>query len=181
MAPLNVTLPKWRRLRLVAAVALAACARTAPAEPLEQAIKASYVTKFAPFVEWPAAAFAAPASPFTICLAGRDTFGPAIDELARGQTVRGRPLQVRRIAEPAATGACQILVAGTASPDAILAQAAGKPILTIGDKTAGVDGGMIRFVRQGGRIRFEIDNGAARSAHLAISSKLLSLAVTVTP
>jgi hypothetical protein len=38
---------------------------------------------------------------------------------------------------------------------------------------------MIRFVRRAGRVRFEIDNGAARVAHLAISSKLLDLAVTV--
>ncbi len=150
------------------------------AAPLEQAIKASYVTKFAPFIEWPATAFAGPASPFVICLAGRDSFGPVIDDLARGQRVRGRPVQIRRVTDTASVGDCQILVIG-AGTDGTLIEGAGRSMLTISDKSAGIDGGMIRFVRQGGRIRFEIDNGAARAARLTISSKLLGLAVTVNP
>jgi hypothetical protein len=170
-----------RYLGPILAAAMAAYAGTVPAAPLEQAIKASYVTKFAPFVEWPAVAFAAPASPFQICLAGRDSFGPVIDDLARGQRIRGRPIQLRRVTDPASMDGCHILVIGAGAADGALAQAAGKPVLTVSDKTAGIDGGMIRFVRQAGRIRFEIDNGAARAAHLTISSKLLGLAVTVNP
>ncbi|WP_235398970.1 YfiR family protein [Sphingomonas sp. SRS2] len=150
----------------------------APA-PLEQAIKASYITKFAPFVEWPAAAFASPASPFTICVAGRDAFGPVLEEVARAQKVRGRPMQIRRIGESPPAGGCHILLVGAGPSDTMLNHVAGQPVLTITDKSAGIDGGMIRFVRQAGRVRFEIDNGAARAAHLSISSKLLGLAVTV--
>ena len=168
-------------MRWVAVMAIAAYSGIADAVPIEQAIKASYVTKFAPFVEWPATAFAAPASPFLICLTGRDAFGSAIDELALGQKVRGRPMQVRRIVETGSISGCHILVIGTGTSDTVLGQAAGKPMLTVSDKTAGLDRGMIRFVQLGGRVRFEIDNGSARAAHLAVSSKLLSLAVTVTP
>ncbi|WP_209045645.1 YfiR family protein [Rhizorhabdus histidinilytica] len=169
-----------RCFRSIVGAMVAVYAGAGPAAPLEQAIKASYVTKFAPFVEWPAVAFAGPGSPFLICLSGRDSFGPVIDDLARGQRVRGRPVQVRRVADAASAGDCQILVIG-AGTDGALVEGAGKSMLTISDKSAGVDGGMIRFVRQGGRIRFEIDNGAARAAHLTISSKLLELAVTVNP
>ena len=36
-------------------------------------------------------------------------------------------------------------------------------------------GGMIRFYMEGKRVRFEINNEAAKSARLKISSKLLQL------
>lgn len=156
-------------------------ARAVPATtpPLEQAIKASYITKFAPFVEWPASVFTGPGGSFTICVAGRDPFGPTIDEVALGQKVKGRALRVRRVGDAVPLGSCQILVVGAGPADGIFAQVAGQPVLTIADRTAGVEGGMIRFVRQAGRVRFEIDNASARGAHLLISSKLLGLAVTV--
>jgi hypothetical protein len=38
---------------------------------------------------------------------------------------------------------------------------------------------MIHFVTQGGRVRFQIDEGTARASGLKISSKLLALAVAV--
>lgn len=147
--------------------------------PLEQAVKASYITKFAPFIEWPAGAFPTAAGAFAICVAGHDPYGPALDEIASGQKIRGRTIQVRRIGDAMPAGGCHILVMGTGTPQGLLAQIAGQPVLTVTDRGAGTDGGMIRFVRQAGRVRFEIDNGAARSAHLAISSKLLGLAVAV--
>lgn len=183
MAPLNPDRRLRRWLRPTGAL-LATCgltlavSATAP-PPLEQAIKASYITKFAPFVDWPATAFASPASPFTICLTGRDAYGGVLDEVARGQKVRGRAMQIRRMSDTTSPGGCHILVLGAGPSDTILAQIAGQPVLTVAEKGAGPEGGMIRFVRQAGRVRFEIDNAAARAAHLAISSKLLGLAVAV--
>ncbi|MCZ4341695.1 YfiR family protein [Sphingomonadaceae bacterium G21617-S1] len=183
MAPLTGSLALWQRLCTLALPLLAggsaiALAANAP-PPLEQAVKASYITKFAPFIEWPAGAFANPDGPFMICLAGHDAFGSTLDEIARGQKVKGRRIQVRRIGDTLSPGACHMLVIGEGTPNALLAQVAGQPVLTVADRSAGLDGGMIRFVRRAGRVRFEIDNGAARVAHLAISSKLLGLAVTV--
>lgn len=170
----------WRWACVVAPLLLIEAALPAAAQqPLEQAIKASYITKFAPFVEWPVAAFATPASPFMICLAGRDAFGSLLDDVARGQKVRGHVMKIHRLGEAVSTDGCHILVLGSPLPDDVLAQKRGQPILTVSDKSAGGDDGMIRFVRQAGRVRFEIDNGAARAAHLTISSKLLGLAVAV--
>ena len=59
---------------------------------------------------------------------------------------------------------------------------AGKPVLTVTDAAddAGAKG-MINFVIAAGRVRFEIDDVAARAGGLVISSKLLSLAVSVKP
>ena len=167
-------------MALFATCGLTLGASAATPLPLEQAIKASFITKFAPFVDWPPTAFASPASPFIICLTGRDAYGSVLDEVARGQKIRGRAMQIRRVGDTASPGGCHILVLGAGPSDTILNQIAGQPVLTVADKGAGPEGGMIRFVRQAGRVRFEIDNGAARAAHLAISSKLLGLAVTVT-
>jgi hypothetical protein len=68
---------------------------------LEQAVKASYLIKFAPFVEWPPRAFPPGSKSFLICIAGEDPFGTVVDEVARGQKVRGRPSRC----SPSPTGA----------------------------------------------------------------------------
>jgi len=55
-------------------------------------------------------------------------------------------------------------------------------VLTITDGVADPAArGMINFVIVDNRVRFEIDAGGARRAGLDISSKLLSLAVSVRP
>ena len=82
-------------LRLVvAALALAMAgaptAAGADTNPLEYAVKAAYLYKFAPFVEWPAAAFASPSSPFQLCILGRDPFGAQLDHDVAGQRGLGR-------------------------------------------------------------------------------------------
>jgi hypothetical protein len=54
------------------------------------------------------------------------------------------------------------------------------PVLTVGDTATGAfteAGGMIKFVFEGNKIRFHINDNAAKTATLKISSKLLSLAV----
>src|SRR3546814_6650305 len=61
----------------------------------------------------------------------------------------------------------------------ILSGKAARPILTVTDRSKGVAGGMIEFVMQGGRVRFQIDERAARASGLRISSKLLGLAIAV--
>jgi hypothetical protein len=166
------------------APAMPAAAAAAPAAPaaapaLEQAVKASYLVKFAPFVDWPPAAMPPPGAPFTICLAGQDPFGALIDDVARGQTVRGRPVALRRIAAGGGTGGCHILYIGRPSAAGGVAPAAiaGQPVLTIGDSATGAAGCMIVFVVQAGRVRFQIDADAARANGIGVSSKLLGLAI----
>ena len=54
----------------------------------------------------------------------------------------------------------------------------GAPVLTVTDGAAAP--GIVDLVLSGGRVRFRIDDETARASRLAISSKLLSLAVSVT-
>src|SRR3546814_7873520 len=93
----------FRRMRRAAAVAIflagtvptSAAARADP--PLERAVKASFLLKFVPFVDWPANAFGSATAPFQICLNGQEPFGSVLDEVVRGQRVHGRTIIVRRL------------------------------------------------------------------------------------
>jgi hypothetical protein len=50
-------------------------------------------------------------------------------------------------------------------------------MLTVCDHAQGIRGAIIQFVVQDGHVRFSIDTAAAAANRVAISSKLLSLAV----
>jgi len=161
---------------------LAICLATpaVAAGSLEYAVKASYLYKFAPFVEWPQRAFAAPDSPLRICIAGADPFGTMLADAVKGQQVGGRPLTVEHPDAPAAMGECHILFVGHSpdhTPTEILRAVAGRPVLTVTDRSVGASGGMIQFVLLEGRVRFAIDPAAAATSGLQISSKLRELAV----
>jgi len=162
-------------------LAVSAGAQGAPTA-LEAAVKANYLYKFAPFVTWPAAAFATPTSPFSICVAGPDPFGRVLDDAVQGQTIDEHPITVRRLSASESIAGCHVLFAGaspTQSPTDALKAAAGAPVLTVTDQNLGGSGGMIQFVLQGGKVRFSIDAGAAEASGVQISSKLLQLAVSV--
>ena len=170
-----------RAIALAAALAGGVCAAPAQAqEPsLEYAVKANYLYKFTPFVEWPARAFGGPNDPFNICVAGQDPFGAALDDAVRGQRVGGRPVAVLRLASVAKGAGCHVLFAGRSriQTAAQMVQAvAGQPVLTVVDQGAEVHGAIVQFLVQGGHVRFSIDASTAAANGVTISSKLLGLA-----
>jgi hypothetical protein len=149
---------------------------------LEEAVKASYLYKFAPFVQWPPSAFAGPADSFKICVVGDDPFGSLLDDAVKGQQVNGRPIVVHRPAAAVAGMDCQILFAGRSASQSMadmFGVVAGRPVLTVVDQELTAPGAMIRFVQTKGRVRFDIDAARAQASGLEISSKLLGLAVSV--
>ena len=173
----------WPRFRAggwgLAAALLLCAAAWAGGPQLEYAVKANYLCKFAPFVEWPASALPA-GSPFNICVVGEDPFGPALDEAVRGQAIAGHPVAVRRMATVSGAPNCQVLYIGRSrvqKPAEVLQQVRGAPILTVSDGP--LDGEVVQFVLKDGRVRFAIDAAAAQANGLVISSKLLGLATEV--
>jgi hypothetical protein len=76
---------------------------------------------------------------------------------------------------------CQVLFLGRGSDNALFAATRGLPVLTVGDRNSGTRGGVVDFLLRDGRVRLAIDRGAADGQHLELSSKLLDVAVTVTP
>jgi len=159
-------------MTLAAAVSLAA-------EPLEYAVKAAYLYKFGLFVQWPSAAFAAPTSPVTLCVLGDDPFGATLDSTVSGQQIAGRPIKVQRL-KSVARGGCHILYAAGDAGQALEALK-GSSVLTVTDGQKQTTPGIISFVIKDNRVRFNIDDEAAAQNRLAISSKLLNLALSVKP
>jgi hypothetical protein len=147
---------------------------------LVRAVKAAFLTKFQIYVTWPDTAFDGPRSPFLFCIVGTDPFGMLIDRAVDGEYVAGHPIIVMRPPGTAATPHCHLVYVGTADPtaaQALVAAEAPMPVLTVTDDMSESFEGIINFVVVGGRVRFEIDNARAIRAGLAISSKLLDIAV----
>lgn len=179
MAALNKRAPYL----IAVAIAWAVCAPPpAAAQPTEWEVKAAFLPRFARYVTWPAAAMPKGDAPFTLCVIGADPFGAALDQAARSQTIDGRRIAVRRLDNGAAADACHIaFVAGsrTQSAGQLLAALGRKPVLAVTDGDTGAPRGIIHFSIVGGRVRFFIDQSLAERHGLAISSRLLALAVGV--
>jgi uncharacterized protein DUF4154 len=171
-------------LLLVLSGALAAAVAAAEDNALEYAVKATYLYKFGPFVRWPDNAFAAPNSPFNICILGHDPFGEQLDRVVRGEQFGARTIAVRRIEAAPAPAQCHVLYinAPAATAANTLQHVKGMPVLTVTEsEQAPAATGIINFVIQGNRVRFEVDNRSAAENDLVLSSKLLRLASVVTP
>ena len=134
--------------------------RTPPA--LEYQVKAAFLLNFTKFVEWPATAFADERSPFAICILGEDPFGTALSQMVNGEGVNGRNLVVRRIRRAPEPKSCQVLFVGGSEKDVPNALAeTGPGILTVGEGEDFLrDGGMIAFVIENRRVRFDINQRA---------------------
>jgi hypothetical protein len=162
---------------------LIAGAALAQVPPLESAVKATYVYKFAAFVEWPEASFTSDDSPLTICVAGDDGPGRLIGQAAKGQAVGRHPIVVRRLTQAVPPLACHVLYVAGLRADAIgayLDAAAGAGVLTVTDSAdERPSQGVINFLVRDNRVRFEIDLEKAARQRLAISSKLVNLALRV--
>lgn len=184
--------PSSRRLRLarvVIALALLCVTCESLAQPtpskisLEYAVKATYLYKLAPFVDWPPKTFSAPNAPFLICIVGDDPFDDYLEHATAGRGLGTHPFAVRRMDTLSPDAGCQIVFIGHLSNESIadaLAAVDGKPVLTVTDSDAVDDGGSImQFVIEHGQVRFDINTSAATRNHLAISSKLLNLALAV--
>lgn len=179
-----------RRRGLMAALVLAVMIVLTPGAraqdaSLEFAVKAQFLYKLGPFIEWPAAAFPDASAPVNVCIAGADPFGSVLDRAVANQRIGDRAIAVVRLQAPARNLACHILYIGTPDP-AVAAQAIalvrGTPVLTVTDGMRDPQAkGIINFVIQANRVRFEIDDLAAAGNGLDISSKVLSLAASVRP
>lgn len=172
----------WRRARPLALAAVVALLPAAHAwgAGMEQAVKATYLYKFAPFVEWPTSAFASAASPFNICVLGADPFGPTLDTAVNGQRIDAHPVTVTRLQKVDGASRCHVLYLGASRTQTLqeaLWAVRGKPVLTVSEQANA--GAIIRFVIKENRVRFDIDTTAAAANGVTLSSRLLALANSI--
>ena len=176
-----------RRQWLPWAIAALLCAgwtrsvRAAEEQPSEYQVKAAFLLNFTKFVQWPPGAFADEHSPLAICILGDDPFGNTLSEMVKSEAVNGHELTVERIHRAPSPKSCQVLFLGRAEKDIpkILA-ALGPGILTVGESDKFLsDGGVIRFLVEDRRVRFDINQSAAAKALLTLSSRLMTVARSV--
>jgi hypothetical protein len=154
----------------------------AAAEPtLEYQVKAAFLLNFTKFAEWPLSAFANAQAPLEICILGKDPFGHVLDDVAQGEVVSGRKIQVRRILEPPTAQSCQVLFVDPAVKDMRKVLGGLAPtVLTVSEGERFIaDGGVIALVVDNRRVRFDINQTAADNRAVKLSSKLLSVARSV--
>lgn len=142
--------------------------------------KARFLANAPTFVQWPPEAFAASTTPLVICVHGDFSFGTVLAELTRGESVKGRQVEVRWIHADQSLAGC-LVVFVTRS----LVKKYGKVLDSVKDSgalTIGEDpeflkaGGMLNLEPTGRGLTFDVNLDAVARGHLKISSQLLSLA-----
>ena len=147
----------------------------------EYTVKAVFLYSFGRYVQWPETTFKNTADPFVIGVAGEDSFGGALDEIAAKKTIQERRIVVRRFASPDEyRQPCHILFVSRVLSDeqqaALVAKTQGKPVLVAGESPGFAErGAVVNFIVDGDRIRFELNVNTARQAQLRMDAKLLSL------
>ena len=150
----------------------------------EYTVKAAFLFHFSQFVEWPASTVPSPSSPLTYCTVGDDPFLGALDKTLKGKSVGNHALAVQHLTARDQIDGCQILFIGASEKkrfSEVSTESARYSVLTVGDSEHFTrDGGMIGFVLEDNKVRFDINLEATRRAKLKISSRLLLLARNVT-
>ena len=151
-------------------------------KPTEFEVKAAYLFNFGKFVKWPGSVTSGNET-FSICVMGGDPFGPVLDSTVEGEKLDGKKVVIRRIASPVEAAKCRILFISTSEQgrlSSVMSTISRLPILTVSD----IDGfaerqGMIQFIMERDRVRFEVNLAAAQKAGLTLSSELLKVALSV--
>jgi len=174
-----------RALAMVAALALFVTTGLFAQQPKpnEYQVKATYLYNFGRFVKWPEAVPAGKGDSFSVCVLGQDPFGPILDSTLAGEALDGKPVVLRRLSKPQDAGECRILFISSTEEKhlkEILTALDENGVLTVSDMPGFARrGGMIQFVLEGDRVRFEINLASAESARLVLSSELLKVAASV--
>lgn len=170
-----------RPLLLLLIAAFSSSAATGePANELEDRVKAAFLLNFTKFVEWPVSDTPKPEPRISICVFGDDRFVATLDKLLEGESVGGKRI-VAVAGRNDTAGQCSVAFIRRTEKDSAAVQAAlGQGVLTVGEGDEFLaKGGMIAFVLENRRVRFDVNQTAVRGSGLRLSSRLLSVARSV--
>jgi len=153
------------------------------ADTVEYPVKLAFLYNFTKFVEWPASSFRDAGAPLALCIVGEDPFSSELESELRSRTVRSRPVSIIRLRSTDNLSTCHIVfipVMEKHQAARIVRGLKESSTLTVGEFAGfAAQGGIINFVVEGNRLRFEVNTFNAERAGLKISSKLLNLAEIV--
>ena len=162
---------------LLCLVTAAGHASDAP-DGVEHRVKAAFLYNFIRFIEWPDLGL----SDFRLCVYGDNPFGEALDQL-HSRSVGQLGLMVDYPLTLGQVTACQLVfisVQSETGEQEVINYLYNLPVLTVSETPNFIrHGGMIGFVLENGKVRFEINPNQANEAGLTISSKLLRLATRI--
>lgn len=170
----------------------------------EQQIKAAFLYNFIKFIDWPEENTADSNEPMIIGIIGSEDFINAFEPV-KNKKIKNRNISVKYFAGlekldksgkddesqldreiQKKLKACHLLFICACEPESIenstkiIKAVKDLPVLTIGETVDFLEsGGIINFLMEDKKVRFEINNTAAKQAKLKISSKLLRLAKRV--
>jgi hypothetical protein len=153
------------------------------AKPTEYEVKATYLYNFSRFVEWPAQGLPVQSDAFAICVLGENPFGPALNATVAQETIAGKSVVAKQISTPQDAVNCRVLFISSSEAKRlkeILTSLGTASVLTVSDLPKFTQsGGMVQFVLEGDRVRFEVNSATAERAGLTLSSELLKVATNV--
>ncbi len=167
-------------LLLVLLTSVPAIGMTDSTQQAENRIKTAFLYNFSRFAVWPEAALRG-RSEFSLCTLGTTKISKQLDSLT-GKSVHGKTIFVKHFDKPEDVAECHLVFIGDLGDLTetmwILSE---QPVLTVSDAAAFTEkGGIIQFKLVDNKVRFRVNVDAARASGLTISSKLLSLAISVT-
>lgn len=150
----------------------------------EVAIKAAVMVNLPKFVDYPAGAFTSPTAPFVVGILGDDLVAAAaVVGVFKDKRLTDRPVVVARFSRLEDLQPCHLLYVARSEErrlTQVLDRLGQSPMLTVADFGRFAErGGVISLVVQGDKVRFAINDRAARAAGLKLSSNLLRLATSV--
>ena len=149
----------------------------------EQQVKAAFIYNFLKFVEWPASRFQDTNSPFVIGVLGKCPISAQLEDTVKGRKINGREIIVKTVDTLEAAKATYLLFVAASEDsrlDTWMPDLVSTNVLTVGESDQfGKGGGIIKFVLEGDKLRFEINMDAADRARLKISAQLQKLAKAI--
>lgn len=142
----------------------------------EYELKAAFMEKFTRFVEWPDGS----EGHFQLCIIGKNLFKGELKKLEL-LAINGRPTLFTQMSRAESAADCDMLFIEKTKRkvlESILVSLQNRPVLTISDTPGfAYQGVMINFIRKNNKLHFEINQQAAETVGLKISSRLLKLAI----
>ncbi len=190
----------WVLILILTATGMVHAEQAAPEANREYQIKAAFLYNFVKFTDWPGESAADSNEPntvdsnepITIGIIGEDPFGNAFEPV-KNERIKGRKIVLKRFKgleeskqsseQIESVRKCHLLFVCRSQKEQlreIIDVVKDRPVLTVADMGGFLEsGGMINFILEEKKVRFEINLAAARHAGLRINSRLLGLAKRV--
>ena len=155
-------------------------ASSEPEVVAEYDVKAVFIHHLTRYLQWPQPESA---ERFEIAVLGDSPIVRPLEAIAAKETIRGRPIAIRPLADLDSLGRPQVLFVAKPARShlsRVLERTRGLPIVTIAEEEGfAAQGIAVNFVLRGESIRLEINESALRASEIEPGAQLLKLAILV--